>query len=289
MDIKQLEYFVTVCEKQNFTEASYHCNITQSGLSKQIRKLEEELGYVLIERNTRTFQLSREGKVLLEYANDMLKLHNECILQLQQSSEIRIGSMTVLAPYHFAKIMGDFRSLYPNVNLYMEEDRADVIVERIASYDFVILRSFMVHNPQKYNFIPLFDDSLCAVVSTKHPLAKRKQLRLLDLKEESFVFPTKGSGGHEAFHLACEQAGFTPDIHYEFPQANTILSFVKENMGVTITFQKVADEFMKDGLCKINLVDEIHFPIALIYAKNKQLNRIQKALVEFIKERNLEE
>lgn len=285
MDIKQLEYFVIVCEKQSFTEASYHCNISQSGLSKQIKKLEDELGYVLIERNTRVFQLSKNGAIVLPYARSMLAMHRECLQSLEQTSELRIGSMTVLAPYHIASLMAKFRSAFPSINLYMEEDKADSILERADTFDFVILRSFMVKNPTKYHFIPLFDDSLCAVVSKKHPLAHNKSMQLADLKKEPFVFPSKGSGGYEAFFQACKQVGFTPDIRYEFPQANTILSFVKENMGVTITFQKVVDEYSLDGLEKIPLTDEIRFPIALIYPKEKELTRPQRLLLDFLKEK----
>ena len=61
MEIQQLYYYMELCKQKNFTEAGYACNMTQGALSKQIRKLENELGITLIRRNTRKFELSKEG------------------------------------------------------------------------------------------------------------------------------------------------------------------------------------------------------------------------------------
>ena len=62
MEIQQLYYYMELCKQKNFTEAGYACNMTQGALSKQIRKLENELGITLIRRNTRKFELSKEER-----------------------------------------------------------------------------------------------------------------------------------------------------------------------------------------------------------------------------------
>ena len=64
MEIQQLYYYMELCKQKNFTEAGYACNMTQGALSKQIRKLENELGITLIRRNTRKFELSKEGEII---------------------------------------------------------------------------------------------------------------------------------------------------------------------------------------------------------------------------------
>lgn len=286
MDIRQLEYYIMVCKEENFTEASFLCDITQSGLSKQIKKLENELGYILIERNSKNFNLTREGQIFLNTAKKIVDDYQKCISLLQKNSSIKIGSMTVLAPYHFAKLIAEFTDNYPQINMNVFEDKAHVILKHINEYDFVILRSFMVNHPEKYHFIPLFDDTLCVIVGKQHAYANRKCIHLKELKDETFIFPNKGSGGYEAFYQSCEDCGFIPNVQYEFPQTNTILSFVKEGIGIALTYQKVADEYPDEGLVKIALKDELHFPISLIYGKDRILSSNQKKFINFIKEQN---
>src|SRR5699024_8067868 len=71
---------------------------------------------------------------------------------------------------------------------------ADQIVAHIDEYDFAILRTLLITDTERYCMLPLYDDYLCAVVYSSHPLAGRKSIRLEELKDEVFVFPQKGSG-----------------------------------------------------------------------------------------------
>ena len=63
MDIQQLKYYRELCRVKNFTEAGFACSLSQSALSKQIRRLEKELNVTLIRRNTRKFELTEEGEI----------------------------------------------------------------------------------------------------------------------------------------------------------------------------------------------------------------------------------
>ena len=79
MEIQQLYYYMELCKQKNFTEAGYACNMTQGALSKQIRKLENELGITLIRRNTRKFELSKEGEIFLSYAKKMTGTYEDVL------------------------------------------------------------------------------------------------------------------------------------------------------------------------------------------------------------------
>lgn len=194
MNIEQLKYYTELCRVKNFTEAGFACNLSQSALSKQIRKLEKELNVTLIRRNTRKFELNEEGEIFLKYADEALDLYEKMLEDIHFKKEIRIGSMTVLSPYHFAKVMSAFMEQYPDIDLVLDEQTADQILAHLEEFDFAILRSLLITDTSKYNFITLYDDYLCAVVYDSHPLAGRESIRLEELKDEEFVFPQKGSG-----------------------------------------------------------------------------------------------
>lgn len=286
MDMQQLQYYLALCKEQNFTEASFECNLSQSSLSKQIRKLEKELGVTLIRRNTRNFELTPEGILFRDYAEETYRQYSQMLDNLHKNTELKIGSMAVLAPYNIARLLAGFHHEFPRVRLSLEESSAEHILTNMQDFDFAILRNVLLDKPEKYNTLPLYDDYLCVILYASHPLAKRKSLSLIELKDETFVFPVKGSGGYEAFYESCEKAGFTPDIRYEFPQANTIMSFVKEEMGVTINFTKVYSDAAMEGLKMIPLKDDFHYPISLIYQKKRSLSEAQKNFIKYIKKWN---
>lgn len=284
MEIQQLYYYMELCKQKNFTEAGYACNMTQGALSKQIRKLENELGITLIRRNTRKFELSKEGEIFLSYAKKMTGTYEEMLKNVQKNQEIKIGCMPVLAPYHFARLVADFRKEYPDIKLVIDERIASEIQDNSDRYDFLILRENMMEDQKKFRFSPLYDDKLCAVLYEKHPLYGRDRLQLKELKDDVFIFPERGSGSYEVFYKSCEKAGFEPKIAFEFPQANTIMSFVSEGVGVTITFSTVYREAKCAGVKMIPLEDELHSVISLFYRKNKPLDYAKKQFLNYVRE-----
>ena len=269
MEIQQLYYYMELCKQKNFTEAGYACNMTQGALSKQIRKLENELGTTLIRRNTRRFELSKEGEIFLSYAKEMTSTYEEMLKNIQKNKEIKIG---------------DFKKQYPDIKMVIDERIASEIQENADSYDFLILRENTMEDEKKYRFTPLYDDRLCAVLYKKHPLYGREKIQLKELCNDSFIFPEKGSGSYEVFYKGYEKAGFKPNIIFEFPQANTIMSFVNEGVGITITFPTVYNEAKCDGIKMIPLEEEFHSMISLFYKKNKPLDYAQKQFLNYMRE-----
>ena len=142
----------------------------------------------------------------------------------------------------------------------------------------------MMEDQKKFRFSPLYDDKLCAVLYEKHPLYGRDRLQLKELKDDVFIFPERGSGSYEVFYKSCEKAGFEPKIAFESPQANTIMSFVSEGVGVTITFSTVYREAKCAGVKMIPLEDELHSVISLFYRKNKPLDYAKKQFLNYVRE-----
>ena len=88
MDIQQLKYYRELCRVKNFTEAGFACSLSQSALSKQIRRLEKELNVTLIRRNTRKFELTEEGEIFLEYAGQALERYGKMLEDIHSKKEI---------------------------------------------------------------------------------------------------------------------------------------------------------------------------------------------------------
>lgn len=283
MEIESLKCFVVLSDKKKFTEAAFECNMTQSTLSKKIKKMENELGVQLFNRTMHETVLTEEGKKFYKYAKSILMMYDRALVELQPNT-IRLGCMSVLSPYHIPKMLRDFSLSHQHLEFHIKESSARYAIDHIDDFDFILIRTDLLDKPSDYVICPLIDDELCVVVSTLNPLSKQSEIYLSDIKDEAFIFPEKGSGGYEIFYDACKQAGFEPNIAVEMPHTSTMFSFVEENVGISLSFKKVYQEFENPKLKMISLKDNLHYPIALVYKKGKILHPIKKDFIKYCKE-----
>ena len=283
MEIESLKCFVVLSDKKKFTEAAFECNMSQSTLSKKIKKMENELGVQLFNRTMHETVLTEEGKKFYKYAKSILMMYDRALVELQPNT-IRLGCMSVLSPYHIPKMLRDFSLSHQHLEFHIKESSARYAIDHIDDFDFILIRTDLLDKPSDYVICPLIDDELCVVVSTLNLLSKQSEIYLSDIKDEAFIFPEKGSGGYEIFYDACKQADFEPNIAVEMPHTSTMFSFVEENVGISLSFKKVYQEFENPKLKMIPLKDNLHYPIALVYKKGKILHPIKKGFIEYCKE-----
>lgn len=283
MEIESLKCFVVLSDKKKFTEAAFECNMTQSTLSKKIKKMENELGVQLFYRTMHETVLTEEGKKFYKYAKSILMMYDRALVELQPNT-IRLGCMSVLSPYHIPKMLRDFSLSHQHLEFHIKESSARYAIDHIDDFDSILIRTDLLDKPSDYVICPLIDDELCVVVSILNPLSRQSEIYLSDIKDEAFIFPEKGSGGYEIFYDACKQAGFEPNIVVEMPHTSTMFSFVEENVGISLSFKKVYQEFENPKLKMIPLKDNLHYPIAFVYKKGKILHPIKKEFMEYCKE-----
>lgn len=286
MDLESLKYFVVLCEKKKFVDAAYECNLSQSSLSKKVKKLETELNVQLLNRSAHETTLTKEGMKFYKYAKQMLRIYEKALSEIHSNS-IRLACMSVLSPYHIAKTLYNFSSLHSNVDLYVKESNAKYVLDHAQEYDLVMIREYLLKDKNEFKIYPFVDDELCVVVSNSHPLARKESVCLQDIKNEPLIFPEKGSGGYEIFVDSCLKAGFEPNIAYEMPHTSTMFSFVQENAGVALSFKKVYQEFSDTKIKMLSLEDDLHYPIVLAHNKEKKLTAIQKEFLDFCSCKNL--
>jgi len=123
LDITSLRTFAAAADAGSFTRAAGLVNLTQSAVSVQIRKLEEQIGRRLFERNSRRLELTAEGEILLPYAQRILALHDEARRRLGHSELkglVRLGAPEYFDPGTLASLLALFKGRYPGVQLEIE-------------------------------------------------------------------------------------------------------------------------------------------------------------------------
>jgi LysR family hydrogen peroxide-inducible transcriptional activator len=238
MELHQLRYFTAVAETGNFTRASERCNVSQPSLSQQIINLEKELKHKLFHRLGRKAVLSEAGTVFLERARRILFEVDDSTRELQDSPalerKITVGAITTLAPYLMPQLLALCRSRLPHLQVNLREDfRADLAKGVLDGELDLAIVSLPVNDP-RISVEPLFTETLLLAVGKPHPLARKPEVTVADLVNETFVLLGTGSSLAEQIRRFCGDHNFEPKIGYRCAQVATVKALVALGVGITI-------------------------------------------------------
>lgn len=243
MELRYLVSFVAVAEELHFGRAARRLQMAQPPLSQQIRQLERELGVQLFERNTRSVRLTSAGEAFVAPVKRVLDDLDLATRAVKAAGRGEYGRVTVGfagASSHesLPLLTRAVRTAHPGLELVMKgQTYANVALARVAdgSLDLGFVR-LPVNLPGVEARVIDEEEMICALPSD-HPLARREQIAIEDLAEESFVsFPANaGSSVRDATVEACVAAGFHPRVVQEAPDSYTILALVAAGVGVTLT------------------------------------------------------
>lgn len=270
MDLRQLRYFNALAETLNFHRAAERLHISQPPLTVAIRKLEEDLGVALFERDPRGVRLTTAGLAAVAPAREALAAAEKVREAVRQGAaglrgRLSVGFIGSAIGELLPRIVSPFRQAYPDVELALEEMNSVEIVRAIAArrLDVGLVRlPVMDSAPVAIDVIET--DELVAVLPASDVLARRKTLDLGALADRSFIIYSPVSVLHATIRLACHRAGFNPRVAQEAVQVQTILSLVEAGLGVALVPGRSA-RFAGVGVRIVTLAEPV--PIAMGVAR----------------------
>ncbi|MEH6474675.1 MAG: LysR family transcriptional regulator [Sneathiella sp.] len=241
-DIRQLRQFIAVAEEKHFRKAAERLNMTQPPLSHSIRKLEEELGVLLLSRTKKKVALTPVGEVFLRGAIDTVNKLSQLESDTKRAAAGMIGRLKIgfvgSAIFEILPLtIRNFRTAYPDVELVLDEISTvnQIVALKEGKIDAGLLRP-PVPAEGLFDIEKIRTETLIAVIPENHPLAGRSSIDLSDLADDGFVIfsPDISPNLHTLVMLACREAGFTPSISQTAPQIQTQISLVSAGLGVTL-------------------------------------------------------
>ena len=239
--LRHYKYFLAVAEELHFKKAADKLFISQPGLSKQIKEMEEALGFKLFERNNRNVVLTAAGKYLKEEITLLLN-DNERILRHAQhiatgnEGEIHLGYVGSAMQTIIPKLLIRFRKKYPSIHFSLQEmDNNRQINDLLGNkIDIGFVRLNEV--PKALSLRPVFDETFSLVLPKNHALNSRNFTSLNQLKAEQFIFFEKAYSPsyHEKVMSMFEDCGFSPMVSHTSVHATTIYRLVENSFGVAI-------------------------------------------------------
>lgn len=224
MLLRQIEYFQAVIENGNFYEAAEQCHVSQSAISQQIKKLEEELDVKLLERHNRTFSLTSAGE---HFYRKSLVITSDIKQMLRETKRIAANDHKVLRIGYYKGYNGN--ELSEAISLFSEKYPAIDVQITVGSHEelYHAMENGLVDlalNDQRrafsdaYNNVILAESTLYIEVSAKNPLSKLSCLEAADLKNTPCILVINPSGQKEEQEYYETIVG----LHGEFLFADTI-------------------------------------------------------------------
>ena len=204
INLLQLEALVHLVEERSFSRAAKRMFLTQPSLTKHIRNLEDALGAKVVNRASRDFTLTPEGRVIFDYARRILKLREEAAdrvmrVRASEAGDIRVAASTIPATYILPPAIAEFRRRHPAIRTAVRAADSSEVIETVLENGAEI--GFIGKKPASAKLAdePLWRDRMVLAVPAAHPWAKRRSVRLREIREEPFVIREKGSATREAF------------------------------------------------------------------------------------------
>lgn len=285
MNLRQLRQFVTLAETGNFRRAAEQLHMAQPPLSVSMRKLEEELGAPLFDRNPAGVVLTAAGEAMLGSARQTLLHAQQCQQSVQaavggEGGRLRLGIVGSATYSLLPRLISGFRKKYPQVELELTEQTTLSTLDGLEArrLDLGLVR-YPVIDPRPFVLTPLERDEFVAALPARSRLARRAALPLAELADQPFImYSASRVPGLFAMTMArCQQAGFTPRIAQEATQIQTILSLVQSGLGVALV-AGVASQVVPAGVKLLRLSDNprnVEIGLALVASKESTSRLVQ--------------
>ncbi|MGH1575032.1 LysR family transcriptional regulator [Methylobacterium sp. P31] len=236
-----LHSFLVVADELNFRRSAERLNLDQSALTRRIQKLEQSVGFRLLERTTREVMLTAAGRRFYEANIPLLQSYAESIETARAISEgrtgtVRVAYMAFAATELMPCAVARFGRLHPQLELKLRYIRTQGQKLALATDEIDVGYMIGPFDHSDYHAIRLAQDPLYLVAPRNHNLVRRESIRPIDLKDADFILGDMSEWGEYRWRLAdlFQSNGITLRIRLEASNTLAIIGLVAAGLGVTI-------------------------------------------------------
>ncbi|MBT8314696.1 MAG: LysR family transcriptional regulator [Maribacter sp.] len=253
LELRHFNYFLAVAEELHFRKAAEKLFISQPGLSRQIKQMEEILDTSLFVRNKKKVALTPAGAYLrseLEFILNHLEVTKNQLKAIGEGNlgEIRIGFLGSAMQNVIPELLLQLKDKHSGIKANLEElsNNAQVNAIQKDKLDFGFVRLARV--PKGIELRPVFEDTFSVVLPKDHKLNVKTFKGVNELSAESFILFSQDYSPlyYDTIMSICEEAGFTPKISHKSVHAQTIFKLVENNMGIAIVPTSLQHGFQMD-------------------------------------------
>lgn len=286
--IRQMQCFVTVARARSFAEASALMHLSQPALSIAIRNLEEAVGGRLLERSTRSLELTPEGAQFLVVAKRLLGDWERSIEDVRNLFALRRGKLDIAAIPTFAssllpQILASFHRQYADINVTVHDVITESVVEMVRAGRAELGVTFDPGEAQDLNFTALFRDRFVAVLPATHPLLKRRTLRWKDLARFPYITLQRPSSIRLLIDRMLQEHDIEMKPAFEAHQLASIGRMVAADLGISVVPALSSSQMEEMGArCRAISAPVITRHVGVITRKRHPLSAAAEAMLAVI-------
>ncbi len=253
MELRHLRYFVAVAEMENVSRAALKLHVSQPALSRQIRDLEDELGFSLLERTAKSVRLTDAGRAFLDNARALLQNADDAVTKARavassEPTELHVGYSPTPTAEILPKTLRAFQAAMPNVHVKLHDWSNNAILEGIRDGR---LQLGLIVPPAKASALPdlryeeLFHERVCVAVAPQHPFARRRAIPLADVAAEPLIGLTREDypSYYDLLSIVFSKSKQKPRVIEEYDSFTGIISAVEAGTGVAIGADTLGHSF----------------------------------------------
>lgn len=285
MDIARYRAFVAAAETGSLSRAGEQLNYSPSGVSQLINALEGELELTLLNRTRRGVMLTSAGEVLLPAVRSLLQQENRVLNLASEMNGLLIGEINIatyssIASHWLPRMIKRFKQDYPNVKISLMEGTRREILQWLSESRADIAFLSRVSD-SSYDWIPLKNDPMVALLPKDHPFAKSRVYPLSACEQEQFIMPALGKD-EDVLELF-DRAGVHPQIAYSTLEVYAIYSMIEYGLGMTITNELITEGFQMDFV-KIPVDPPQHLELGILIPDLKAISPSAKKFIQYAKQ-----
>lgn len=257
MNLRDIQYMVAVGDLEHFGKAAEQCHVSQPTLSGQIKKLEEQLGVTLFERNNRRVMPTEIGNSLLAIGRRILRDAEQMKALAEQSRDplagnFRLGAFPTLSTYLFPALTPQLRRMLPQLRLILIEEKTQQLLTQLhdGSIDAALL-ALPIHDDSLVS-LPLFEDPFSLAMHPSHPLAARAQVRMDEISPYRLMLLDEGHCLRDQALEVCQLHALDIEQDVRATGLETLRQMVKIGTGITL---------MPEIALRPNEADIVYIPI----------------------------
>lgn len=266
MHYDSLKTFVTLAEIKNFTKTAELLLMSQPSVSLHIKNLEKEFQTILFQRSHKSLKITPTGELLYERAKQMITIFEQTKQDIIEhhttiKGQLKIGASFTIGEYILPPLLIALQTEYPELELEVVIGNTEEIIQFARMYQVDIGLIEGQTNEKEISVHPFMQDDLFIVASPNHPLAKRKEISIEELQNQTWISREVGSGTREYLTHVIRSNGLKVKSILTISSNQGIKETLINGFGLSLLSASVIER------------DLMHQNLSIIKLKNHTFNR----------------
>ena len=289
LNLDQLRIFQAVAQSRSFTRAAAIVHLTQPGVSKHVKQMEQYFGVPLFDRTGKKAVLTEVGGVLFEATQEIMTTIEAAERRIDdlkglRGGRLRLGSSFPIGVYILPRVLAEFRKRYPAVEVQLEICLSEAVETKLLANELDL--GLVSHDAGHPRLVarPFLMDELVAIVPSGHVWAKRRRIEPQELAAETVIVAAQGAGTRAVVEERLRAKEIELPNLLEFGNLEGVKHAVEAGLGVSVQARIVVQREMQAGTLHAVRLTAMETGIQFSYVrrKNTHLTHAARELVELL-------